>query len=56
MCDVLGKNSKRPNWNYKLGSNDLQVSSKEKDLGGVITNKLSPYNREGKKHAKLVVQ
>ncbi len=32
----------RPDWEYKLGNDSLQESEKEKDLGVVINNRLSP--------------
>ena len=38
----FGKSAKRPDWDYLLGSNTLQESNKEKDLGVIINNKLSP--------------
>ena len=43
-CHVMkfGKSAKRPDWEYLLGSNTLQESNKEKDLGVIINNKLSP--------------
>ena len=43
-CHVMkfGKSAKRPHWDYLLGSNTLQESNKEKDLGVIINNKLSP--------------
>ena len=43
-CHVMkfGKSAKRPDWDYLLGSNTLQESNKEKDLGVIINNKLSP--------------
>ncbi len=43
-CRVIkfGKNEKRPDWEYKLGNDRLQESEKEKDLGVIINNRLSP--------------
>ena len=43
-CHVMkfGKSAMRPDWDYQLGSNNLMESHKEKDLGVVINNKLSP--------------
>ena len=43
-CHVMkfGKSAKMPDWDYLLGSNTLQESNKEKDLGVIINNKLSP--------------
>ena len=43
-CHVMKfrKSAKRPDWDYLLGSNTLQESNKEKDLGVIINNKLSP--------------
>ncbi len=32
----------RPDWEYKLGNDSIQESEKEKDLGVVINNRLSP--------------
>ena len=39
---TLLKSAKRPDWDYLLGSNTLQESNKEKDLGVIINSKLSP--------------
>ncbi len=43
-CHVMkfGKSGLRPDWEYKLGIDSLQESEKEKDLGVVINNRLSP--------------
>ncbi len=43
-CVTLGRAQckKKKNWDYQLGSNTLQESYKEKDLGVIINNKLSP--------------
>ncbi len=43
-CHVVkfGKSVKRPDWDDQLGNNSLEESDKEKDLGVIISNKLSP--------------
>ena len=43
-CHVMkfGKSAMRPDYDYHLGNNSLQESYKEKDLGVIINNKLSP--------------
>ncbi len=43
-CHVMkfGKSGTRPYREYKLGNYRLQESEKEKDLGVVINNRLSP--------------
>ncbi len=43
-CHVIKfvKSGMRPDWEYKLGSDRLQEFEKEKDLGVVIINRLSP--------------
>ncbi len=38
----FGKKGMRPDWEYKLGKDSIQESEKEKDLGVVINNRLSP--------------
>ena len=38
----FGKSSKRPTWEYKLGNKILKESVKERDLGVIIDEKLSP--------------
>ncbi len=32
----------RPGWEYKLGNDSMEGSEKEKDLGVVVNNRLSP--------------
>ncbi len=43
-CHVVkfGKSGIRPDWEYRFGNDRLQESGKEKDLGVVINNRLSP--------------
>ena len=43
-CHVMkfGRSEMRPNWKYTLGNDKLQESEKEKDLGVIINNRLSP--------------
>ncbi len=50
-CHVIkfGKSVKRPDWDYQLGSNNLQESDKEKDLGVIINNKPSPEDHINEK-------
>ena len=43
-CHVLnlGKSMRRPQWNYRLGTEEVTRSAKEKDLGVTIQDSLSP--------------
>ncbi len=49
----FGKSGMRPDSEYKLGNDRVQESEKEKDLGVVINNRLSPeeHIQESKKYA-----
>ena len=38
----MGRSKYRPNWNYKMGNDELPKADKEKDLGIIIHNDLSP--------------
>ncbi len=44
ICHVIKycKSGMRPDWDYKLGNDRVQESEKEKDLGVVVNNRLSP--------------
>ena len=46
-CHVLeiGKSAMRPSWTYRLGKNIISIA-KEKDLGMVILDNLSPEKHE----------
>lgn len=43
-CHVLemGRSENRPNWEYRMGNNIISKAEKEKDLGVIIQNNLSP--------------
>ena len=38
----IGKSSKRPSWTYKIGNSIITTVDKEKDLGIVMQDNLSP--------------
>ena len=50
-CHVMkfGKSGKRPEWNYTLGETTLENSEKEKDLGVIINDTLSPTDHINEK-------
>ena len=50
-CHVIkfGKSKNRPDWEYTLGNTTLLTSEKEKDLGVVINNRLSPTDHINEK-------
>ena len=43
-CHVLemGKSKYRPSWDYRIGNNYISKTNKEKDLGIIVTDNLSP--------------
>ncbi len=49
-CHVLemGKSKNRPSWDYKLGNESISKARKEKDLGIIISDDLSPEHHINK--------
>ena len=48
------KSGTRPDWDYKLGADSLQVSDKEKDLGVVINSRLPSENTINEKKRRYM--
>ena len=50
-CHVIkfGRSEKRPQWNYTLGNETLMEEEKERDLGVLVNNKLSPEDHINEK-------
>ena len=50
-CGVMnfGKSSMRPEYDYRMGNERLEIKTKEKDLGVIVTEKLSPETHVSKK-------
>ena len=46
----MGVSKRRPHMEYKLGNNRIKTSEKEKDLGVILRNDLSPEH-----HIKKIV-